>query len=58
MTCRLFKHPDLDLYEVELTRGNQIRMMELWCTSASEAKDQARANNRGFEVTGCREVEQ
>lgn len=48
---------DLHLYEIELTRGNEIRVMELWCTSGTQATFQALENNSGFDCTGCREVE-
>lgn len=59
MTCTKTENAckDLHLYEIELTRGNEIRVMELWCTSGTQATFQALGLNVGFDVTGCREVQ-
>lgn len=48
------KHPDLDLYEIELADGNVIR---IHATSATHAMEQAERAYPKVAVTGCREVE-
>lgn len=49
------KHPDLDLYEIELADGNVIR---IHAPSGQDAMAQAERAYPKVAVTGCREVAQ
>jgi len=49
------KHPDLDLYEIELADGNVIR---IHAPNGTDAMEQAERAYPGVAITGCREVAQ